>query len=157
MKSRVLFLDYDGVVNIRMWNEKGTKASFGFPKDHKVNHFQAVQWVSEFCLKCKFDIVVTSTWREESNYKECLLRGGLREGIEILGCTKILEGKSRGEEIQEYLSSHPEIKQYIIVDDIDDFLPEQQEHFVQVNEHYGFLEPEYKQCIKLYMKFKSKK
>ena len=72
MKSRVLFLDYDGVVNTLMWNDKGTRVSYNFPKDNKVNNFQAVQWVSEFCLKCKYDIVVTSSWREDSNYKELI-------------------------------------------------------------------------------------
>ena len=156
MNSRILFLDYDGVVNTLMWNEKGTKVSYNFPKDNKVNNFQAVQWISQFCLKCKFDIVVTSTWREERNYKECLINGGLREGIEILGCTNLTNDKTRGEEIQDYLNAHPEVKQYIIVDDEDDFLPEQQSHFVKVDANYGFHKPEYNQCIKLYTKYKAK-
>lgn len=155
MNSRVLFLDYDGVVNTLMWNEKGTKVSYNFPSDNKVNNFQAVQWLSAFCLKCKYDIVVTSSWREERNYKECLINGGLRKGVEILGCTKEPDGKSRGEEIADYLNAHPEIKHYIIVDDEDDLLPEQRSHLVKVNGNYGFLEPEYRQCINLYMKFKS--
>lgn len=148
-------MDYDGVVNTLMWNEKGTKVSYNFPKDNKVNNFQAVQWISQFCFKCKFDIVVTSTWREERNYKDCLINGGLRKGIEILGCTQLTD-KTRGEEIRDYLNAHPEIKQYIIVDDEDDFLPEQREHFVKVNADYGFHQPEYKQCIQLYIKTKNK-
>ena len=155
MNSRVLFLDYDGVVNTLMWNEKGTKTSYNFPRDKKVNNFQAVQWVSEFCIKCKFDIVITSTWREERNYKECLIGGGLRSGIEILGCTKLMPDKTRGEEIQDYLDTHPEIKYYIIVDDIDDFLPHQQSHFVKVNGNYGFFQPEYDKCIEIYMRLKT--
>lgn len=149
MKSRILFLDYDGVVNTLMWNEKGTKTFYNYSEDNKVNNFQAVQWISEFCLKYNFNIVVTSTWREEKNYKECLINGGLRSGIEILGCTKILDGKTRGEEIENYLTSHPEIEQYIIVDDVNDFLHEQQNHFVQVNPYYGFNKPEYRKCIEL--------
>lgn len=47
--SRVVFLDHDDVVNIPMWNEKGTKCSYNYPKDKKINAFQSVQWVSEFC------------------------------------------------------------------------------------------------------------
>ena len=85
MRSRVLFLDYDGVVNRSIWNEKGTKYFFGYPEDGAVNDFQAVQWVSEFCARCKYDIVVTSTWRKYGNWKECLIAGGLREGIEVQG------------------------------------------------------------------------
>ena len=155
MKSRVLFLDYDGVVNTLMWNDKGTRVSYNFPKDNKVNNFQAVQWVSEFCLKCKYDIVVTSSWREDRNYKECLINGGLKKGIEITGSLPINYEKTRGELIQEYVNSHPEIKYYIIVDDETDILPEQTSYFVKVNPSYGFNEPEYKKCIEIYMKDKS--
>lgn len=155
MKSRVLFLDYDGVVNTLMWNDKGTRVSYNFPKDNKVNNFQAVQWVSEFCLKCKYDIVVTSSWREDSNYKACLLNGGLKNGIDISGSLSLNPEKTRGELIQEYINSHPEIKYYIIVDDETDILPEQTNRFIKVNPSYGFNEPEYKKCIEIYMKDKS--
>jgi hypothetical protein len=85
-----------------MWNAEGTHCSYGFPKQGKVNNFQAVQWISEACKKFHYDIVVTSTWRRHDNYKECLINGGLREGIEILGKTEHLEvpeGWSRGHEI----------------------------------------------------------
>lgn len=146
--SRILFLDYDGVVNTIMWNEKGTVASYGYPWDNKVNNFQAVQWISEFCEKYGFDIVVTSTWRQDKNYKECLINGGLRKGIEILGRTKVLN-RPRGEEIKEYLDSHPEIEQYIIVDDEDDMLEEQKEFLVKVNGTYGFNKPDYDKCVRI--------
>lgn len=69
----VVFLDYDGVVNTPMWNADGTRCSFGFPQDNKVNNFQCVQWVSEFCQKFNYSIVVSSTWRLDDNYKECLI------------------------------------------------------------------------------------
>ncbi len=155
MDSRILFLDYDGVVNTPMWNERGTKVSYGFPEDGKVNNFQAVQWVSEFCQRCKFDIVVTSSWREERNYRECLIEGGLRKNIAIAGALPIDETKSRGELIRDYLLSHPEIKYYIIADDEEDLLPEQLPHLVKTNPLYGFLEPEYHTAVALYMKLKS--
>lgn len=151
-----MFLDYDGVVNISMWNEKGTKRCFGYPEDGRVNHFQAVQWVSEFCERCHYDIVVTSTWKKYPNYAECLRNGGLRTGIEILGKTEDLshERKRRGEEIKLYLDGHPEIRYYVIVDDIDDMLPEQMGHFVKTKIEYGFSEYEMNQCIDIYMKDK---
>ena len=155
MNSRILFLDYDGVVDAPMWNERGTKVSCGFPEDGKVNNFQAVQWVSTFCQTCKFGIVVTSSWREEKNYRECLIEGGLRKNIVIAGVLPINETKSRGELIRDYLLSNPEIKYYVIADDEEDLLPEQLPHLVKTNPLYGFLEPEYKRCVELYMKFKS--
>lgn len=155
MNSRILFLDYDGVVNTPMWNERGTKVSYGFPQDGRVNNFQAVRWVSAFCQKCKFDLVITSSWREERNYRECLIEGGLRKNIVIAGALPINETKSRGELIRDYLLFHPEIKYYIIADDEEDLLPEQFSHLIKTNASYGFMEPEYKRGIELYMKFKS--
>ena len=111
MNQKVIFLDYDGVVNTAMWNDNGTKCKYNFPKDNKVNNFQAVQWISEFCQKCGYDIVVSSSWRTDSNYKECLVNGGLRDGIKILGKTPDFCGyQSRGAEIEYYIETHPEIK-----------------------------------------------
>ena len=159
MNSRVIFLDFDGVVNTPIWNEKGTSSRYNFPKDGKVNNFQAVQWLSEFCKKCNYDIVVTSTWRSDSNYKECLINGGLREGIQVLGKTGDLSWEhpwpepTRGYEIKRYLEEHPEIKYYIIIDDENQFLPEQQHHFVHIiNDWTGFGYLEYQKCIDIYMK-----
>ena len=134
----VVFLDYDGVVNIAMWNQEGTRCLFNFPEDDKVNHFQAVQWVSEFCQKFDYKIVVTSTWRRYSNYKDCLINGGLRDGIEILGKTDEIFDGCRGDEIQKYLDEHPEIDNYLIFDDEFDFNKEQGKHFVQCDIDVGF-------------------
>lgn len=151
MSSRVVFLDYDGVVNTPMWNEQGTTYSFNFPSDGKVNNFQAVQWLSHACKNFGYDIVVTSTWRRFPNYKECLINGGLKSGIQILdkipkivGCCR----GCRGDEIKEYLNTHPEIKHYIIIDDEKDMLDEQLDYFIQTDGDIGF-------TIKDYMKFQN--
>ena len=147
---RVLFLDYDGVVNTLMWNEAGTKCTYNHPEDGKVNNFQAVQWVSEFCQKYKYDIVVTSTWRRFENWRECLINGGLRKGINIIGCTDIMNDK-RGKEIKRYLEQHPEIKHYIIVDDeAYGILPEQKKYLVETNGSVGFGITELYKCMDVY-------
>lgn len=155
MNSRVIFLDYDGVVNTPMWNDKGTKCSYNFPSDGKVNNFQAVQWISECCQKFHYDIVVTSTWRRNANYKDCLINGGLRPGIEILGRTEDLWNYNfstcRGDEIAQYLTEHPEINYYMIVDDDDDMLPEQMDHFIQTDGSVGFSRADFKHFEKIYM------
>ena len=146
----VLFLDYDGVVNTPMWNEDGTRCRYGMPYDNKVNNFQAVQWVSEFCARCKYDIVVTSTWRKYGNWKQCLIAGGLREGIEVLGKTEDLSdiGGKRGDEIKLYLDTHPEIRYYVIADDKDEVLPEQREHLFWSTENTDFASRKWKNALK---------
>ena len=155
MNTRVIFLDYDGVVNTPMWNDKGTHCSYNFPSDGKVNNFQAVQWISECCQKFHYDIVVTSTWRMKDNYKDCLINGGLRPGIEILGRTEDLwhqdHDTCRGDEIAKYLADHPEINYYMIVDDEDDMLPEQKDHFIQTNGDVGFSLADFVRFEKIYM------
>lgn len=155
MNTRVIFLDYDGVVNTPMWNDKGTHCSYNFPSDGKVNNFQAVQWISECCQKFHYDIVVTSTWRIKDNYKDCLINGGLRPGIEILGRTDDLRyddwSASRGDEIAKYLADHPEINYYMIVDDENDILPEQMDHFIQTNGDVGFTLSDFMRFEKIYM------
>ena len=152
MHTRVIFLDYDGVVNTPMWNANGTVCSYGFPKQGKVNNFQAVQWLSEACQKFGYDIVVTSTWRLDPNYKECLINGGLRPGIEILGRTDSIRDACRGAEIKKYLDEHPEIDYYIIVDDEADILPEQAGHFIMTDGDTGFNLSEFKEFERIFLK-----
>lgn len=145
----IIFLDYDGVVNTPMWNEDGTHCRYNFPEDNKVNNFQAVQWVSEFCQKYHYSIVVSSTWRMDDNYKECLINGGLRDGIEIIGRTKILN-KTRGTEIEQYLQEHPEVDSYLIFDDEEDFFDEQYGHLVLTDGAAGFTMNSFTEAVKLH-------
>ena len=134
-----------------MWNEKGTECSYNFPQDNKVNNFQAVQWLSEACQKFHFDIVVTSTWRWDANYKECLINGGLRSDIEILGKTPTIENQCRGFEIKKYLEDHPEINYYIIIDDDCDMLPEQMGHFIMTDTKVGFTLNDFERFEKIFL------
>ena len=139
-----------------MWNDKGTKCSYNFPRDNKVNNFQAVQWLSEACQKFHYDIVVTSTWRWDHNYKECLINGGLRDGIEILGRTPDLADQPRGAEIKKYIEEHPEIKYYVIIDDDSDILPEQIGHFIHTDTVIGFTLNEFNKFEEIYMRDKGR-
>lgn len=135
----VVFLDYDGVVNNIIWDPEKGRADYSHPFMGKVNNFQACQWLSEFCEKYNYKIVVTSTWRLHPNYKECLIAGGLRDGIEILGCVGRLSA-GRGAEIMEYLSQHPEVEKWLVLDDEDcsEGFPEIAEHQVLCLTNGGF-------------------
>jgi len=135
-----------------MWNEEGTVCSYSWSKQGKVNNFQAVQWLSEACQKFGYDIVVTSTWRLWDNYKECLINGGLRDGIEVLGKTPSIRGVPRGSEIKAYLEEHPEINYYIIVDDEADMLPEQIGHFIMTDGDVGFTLKDFKKFEEIFNK-----
>jgi len=162
--KNVIFLDYDGVVNIPMWkrDENGKYfCSFNFPSDCKVNSYQGCQWVSEFCLNYEYSIVVSSTWRKNNNYKECLKMGGLRDGIEILGKTPEIwhddtgERTYRGEEISQYLKEHPDIDGYLIFDDDSD-MTVHMNRLVKCDGSVGFTIREYQEAVTLHEAFNTK-
>lgn len=150
----VIFLDYDGVVNTPQWSLENGKweCSFSYPLNNKVNNIQAVQWVSEFCEKYGYSIVVTSTWRFEDNYKECLLNGGLREGITIIDKTPQLLYGNRGDEISLWLSKNPEVTQYLIFDDDCD-VGIHKDHLIKCDANIGFGLNEYELAERLHNKF----
>ena len=142
----VVFLDFDGVVNIPIWREdklRGVICDYNDPDDKCVNHFQAVQWVSEFCEKYNYSIVVSSTWRMYSQTcAEILYNGGLREDIRVVGTTPIFHDGNRGDEITAWLSKHPEVENYLIFDDDSD-MGIHLDKLVKCNCHIGFMLPQY--------------
>ena len=115
---RIIFLDYDGVVNTLWFQDVNGNPNFNFPSDNKVNNTQAIAWLNKLCRETGAKIVVTSTWRSVRNYKECLYNAGLNKKIEILGKTKNL-GIKRGIEIQNWLDTHKKlnIEKFVILDD----------------------------------------
>lgn len=146
----VVFLDYDGVVNTPMWDDDGTICRYNHPGDGKVNNFQAVQWISEFCQNFNYSIVITSTWLLHSNYRECLINGGLRKGIKILGCLVDDRTRSRDELIEQYLKEHPEIDNFLIFDD-DIINPT--DRLIICDSNIGFGIKEYEKAKKYHFKF----
>lgn len=148
----VLFLDYDGVINTPMWDEKKQKIRYNLPEDGKVNNFQAVQWISYFCKKNNYSIVVSSSWREEDNYEECLRNGGLWKDIEVIGITPSLQD-NRQEEIEQWISEHPEVENYLIVDDLC-YKRFDLDHFIECDSHIGFTYREYLKAEQLHQKTK---
>ncbi len=96
--------------------------SMCMPEDNRVNNYSAVKWIEMLCRETEAKIVVSSTWRMDDNYKECLYNGGLSREIEILGKTPRISNEIRGKEIQRWLeeNSHLIIEKYVIIDDDSD-------------------------------------
>ena len=115
---KIIFLDYDGVVNSLWFQDVNGEPNFNFPSDDKVNNTQAIAWLNKLCRETGAKIVVTSTWRNADNYKECLYNAGLNKNIDILGKTKKL-GTKRGIEIQKWLDENKNlnIEKFVILDD----------------------------------------
>lgn len=144
---KIVFLDYDGVVNTPIWDETGY-CGFKYPADGYVNNYQAIMWLNKLCKENNAKIVVTSTWRyccHEISYQNCLYNGGLDKNIEIVGCTDWFGNMTRYDEIKSYLKKHEDIDSYVILDDdeCDD------ENYIYCNPGYGFGIEEYMKADKI--------
>ena len=105
--DNIVFLDFDGVINLDLDNYSG-------PFTNK----ELIDNLNNFCLKNNFKIVVISSWRKNSDYKNILIKSGLDKKIDVLGSTDNLE-KDRESEIIEYIKEHCYINKFIILDDKD--------------------------------------
>jgi hypothetical protein len=85
-------------------------------------------------LRCQ--IVLSSSWRGVASLERKLREVGIIRRAHKDRRTPQLYDRGdnrRGREIALWLSRHPEVTRFAIVDDEDDFLPEQRPHFGRTN------------------------
>ena len=133
--DNVVFLDFDGVINLDLNNYSGP-----------FNNKELIDNLNKLCLENNFKIVVISSWRKYSNYKDILYKSGLNKKIEILGCTDNLE-KDREQEVIEYLKKHIYIDKFIILDDKP--FNELRKIQIQTDMDNGFNKEKYEEAINL--------
>lgn len=149
---KIIFLDIDGVLNTKEWHSRMTKDT---PKDEYGYAFDpvTVKNLAHIIDKTGADIVISSSWKFYGVAKlrkmweirnlpgtilditpntisdEMLLNANLEE---------FQLGVCRGNEIKEWLSRHKgEVSNYVIIDDFDDMLPEQEDHAVLTDSLIG--------------------
>lgn len=121
---KVIFLDIDGVLNRRGWMVKKTP----WLEDSKL------KLISNLCKETGAKIVLATNWRETwfepmfyDNETTAIYTGHKlfdENEIEVIGITDRIG--SRGDEIKKYLLNHPEITNYVSIDDsiveVDNFV-----------------------------------
>lgn len=123
---KVLFLDIDGVVNCKNTTQRH-KGLIG------IDPYLALL-VGRIHLGVEnLKIVLSSSWRNFPDGKKEVERCVLP----IFDVTPISDGILRGEEIKEWLSKHPEVEKYAILDDDNDMLTEQLPNFFQTTWEEG--------------------
>jgi len=130
---KVLFLDIDGVLNSEHWFVNRPEKGGLYTQVDPI----AVAILSRVIKETGCGIVVSSTWRKV--HRDDIIPVLTRAGLVYPGTwdyTPILH-KQRGYEIQQYLSEHPEIISYAIVDDDSDMLPAQLSRYVQTDWKIG--------------------
>ena len=159
----VLFLDFDGVINTPVGiDEKGNIIDDYYPVSAgKVNNFVAVKLIEKLCRKYNLRIVVQSRgWRnflgldENGNvryrpYRDYLKNSGMDESL-VEGHVPYLSSKEKGDEIDEYLSTH-KVDKFIVIDDndnngVDKSLVRFGDNLIVCDGNRGFTEVEFKQA-----------
>jgi len=159
---KVLFLDIDGVLNTKYWY---TQMDRNTPKDKYGYAFDpnAVANLRRIVEETGSDIVISSSWKcmglsqMEDMWRDRSLPG------RIIGITpnsvsdemllnadidSIELFHIRGMEIKEWLAKHGKrVSNYVIIDDMDNMLPEQQSHFVQTNPEIGITKDDVERSI----------
>lgn len=94
----------------------------------------AVERIMRIVKETGAEIVVSSTWRFDDNICYKLRFMGIPQ---IYGITPGTAKRYRGEEIKLWLDEHPEVTNYVIIDDDNDMLDEQYPHLVQTSWYEG--------------------
>ena len=147
---KIIFLDFDGVITI--------------PPKWYIN-LKKLKWIKKIVDETGAKIVVSSSWRCNTvehtkeiildENKKCSKNKILQWFVDNLYdvtpwfSDKKYYGTGRGGEIQTWLNEHPEVENYVIIDDDADMLDEQLYHFVQTNYEHGIGESETIYAIKI--------
>lgn len=149
---RVIFLDIDGVMNAHdsFYAENGKEVPLGNTLS-RIAKRPAMLREMDPCKVAllalilnenpEVKLVLSSTWRlhyttdqmDEIMHTSCSRWPKGR----FLGRTVEINGP-RGREIKVWLSEHPEVTHYAILDDNSDMLQEQRDHFIQTDFCTGF-------------------
>lgn len=112
--SKVLFLDIDGVVNCV--NTRERSGSF-----IGIDPYMAFI-VGKIQLDTDCDVVLSSAWRLHPDGREEVKQ----KVVSFIDVTINNKGVTdRGCEVKEWLERHPEVERYAILDDNNDFHPDQ--------------------------------
>lgn len=147
MTKSIIFLDIDGVLNTMR-----TQMAFESIPLNQGWDITACQMIQRLCQKHNIQIVISSDWRTKETLDIYLYTYGLLQYLHTDNriTTKDETRDMRSEGIAEWISEHPEIENYFIIDDSKEskFTAEQQKHLVQTKFLNGFMYEHYQQIEK---------
>ncbi len=133
--SNILFLGIDGVLNCRRTAVAYDGYPFVLPRDMGKFDLVAIALIQRFCEAYKYEVVVSSTWRKRYTSGQL----AMYLGLPIISRTRNdLSDEIRGDQIADWLVSHPEVQQYLILDAGSDFHADQMDRLVQTCAIEGF-------------------
>lgn len=151
MNQRVIFLDFDGVLNTEEYlaqltiSGKPTKDAWGHLFDPR-----AIANLGKILDATDSVIVISSSWRWIHRLGSLRMMWEIRELpgeiLDALPCD--VQYISRGEEIEHWLETHGR-PDYVIIDDLDEFLPSQRARYVETNPIIGINEADAQKAIEI--------
>lgn len=152
---KVLFLDFDGVLNSLQsaifWRNRRDQTNWendmyrdwaGTLKEYIAMEFCPIAFsnVEELARRVPdLKIVISSSWRVGETVESLreILKPSKLIGERIIDTTESFSN-IRGKEIQKWLDAHPEVTQYVILDDDANMLDSQKENFIHTSSLHGF-------------------
>lgn len=142
-RQRVLFLDFDGVMNSVQWAIRTKQRGIWGIDPDTIPHLQRIVDETD-CV-----IVVSSTWRigtPTSELRGRLIAAGMRHPCPVVDRTPVLRDKLRGDEVAQWLEwMGPD--SYVCLDDDSDFLPGQ--NLVKTDGQVGLTAGDADMCISI--------
>ena len=151
MSEKILFLDIDGVLNSKFFYKYIFKRENGYSRLDPYCVILVKKLVYEFSLK----VVISSTWRVgamERLVKE-LNENDLVNQLHKDWLTPVVRPACRGKEIDLWLNNHPEITEYIILDDNQNVFDHHLSRFVQTSAFMGMVQESYYQARNLLLSY----
>lgn len=138
----IIFLDIDGVIQSPRYCVAIDETGFLSAFEPAAMHF-----VRMLIKDAEAKIVISSSWRiGEGNprhlkqlFRCCGFKDIALAFHDDWNTIQLRHPMKRGAEIAEWLARHPEVENYLILDDDSDMLDEQSEHFVKTCHKNGFL------------------
>lgn len=157
---KVIFLDIDGVLNNQQTNAKTPVGFIG------INN-SLLKRFSKLVKETNARIVLSSTWKKEWHRDErfCtedgkyMVKKFRQQKLLIFDKIKDVNGRLslRGASIMQYLENHPEVEEWVVIDD-DEFdfakYPEIMDRFVHTDNLKGLVEDDVQKAIGLLLKEK---
>jgi len=137
----IIFLDIDGVMNSESYYKTVNRKLKNWSRFNPISVNIVTKLVKEFDA----NIVISSLWRfalKKELSKE-LNSSGLINFLHKDWSTPVIKPSHRGAEIKLWLDSHPDITDFLILDDDEDILPEHSNRFVKTTLADGLQEEHY--------------
>ena len=150
MNNKIIFLDVDGVLNSAKFDR--------WLQDHHMKQYYGYELLDQNALLnlqdivfvTGADIVLSSSWRLSRSCSERLRQQLLPYGLQFIDKTVCLHQEDRGEEIKEWLSRHPEVDHFVILDEKKKFKDDSlKNNFVKTTFEEGLLEQHAAKAIEI--------